>query len=98
VELQAADLRLTRDTVLGLIADDTGQPLERIFEDSRHDHWYTAPEAREYGFVDAIAETFGQLMPARKRPFGLRPTIGATSGSATGNATGNTTKTSGGAA
>jgi ATP-dependent Clp protease protease subunit len=78
VELQAADLRLTRDTVLGLIADDTGQPLERIFEDSRHDHWYTAPEARDYGFVDAIAETFGQLMPARKRPFGLRPTASAT--------------------
>jgi ATP-dependent Clp protease protease subunit len=73
VELQAADLRLTRDTVLGLIAEDTGQPLERIFEDSRHDHWYTAPEAKDYGFVDAIAETFGQLMPARKRPFGLRP-------------------------
>jgi ATP-dependent Clp protease, protease subunit len=74
VELQAADLRRTRDTVLGLIAEDTGQPLERIFEDSRHDHWYTAPQAREYGFIDTIAETFAQLMPARKRPFGLRPT------------------------
>ena len=74
VELQAADLRLTRDTVLGLIAEDTGQPMERIFEDSRHDHWYTAPEARDYGFVDAIAGTFAQVMPARKRPFGLRPT------------------------
>src|SRR6202167_6287667 len=73
VELQAADLRQTRDTVLGLIAEDTGQAPERIFEDSRHDHWYTAPEAREYGFIDAIAETFGQLMPARRRPFGLRP-------------------------
>jgi ATP-dependent Clp protease, protease subunit len=73
VELQAQDLRRTRDTVLGLIAEDTGQPPERIFEDSRHDHWYTAPEAKEYGFIDAIAEKFGQLMPARKRPFGLRP-------------------------
>ncbi|HVT68554.1 MAG TPA: ATP-dependent Clp protease proteolytic subunit [Trebonia sp.] len=73
VELQAADLRLTRDTVLGLIAEDTGQPPERIFEDSRHDHWYTAPEARDYGFIDAIAETFAQVMPTRKRPFGLRP-------------------------
>ena len=73
VELQAADLRKTRDTVLGLIAADTGQPEDRIFEDSRHDHWYTAVEAREYGFVDAIAETFAQLMPSRKRPFGLRP-------------------------
>ena len=72
VEVQANDLRHTRDTVLGLIAADTGQPVERIFEDSLHDHWYTATEAREYGFVDAIAESFGQVMPSRKRPFGLR--------------------------
>jgi ATP-dependent Clp protease protease subunit len=78
VELQAADLRRTRDSVLGLIAEDTGQPVERVFEDSRHDHWYTAPEAREYGFIDAIAETFDQVLPTRKRPFGLRPsTTGA---------------------
>ena len=60
------------------------RPPERIFEDSRHDHWYTAPEARDYGFIDTIAATFGQLMPARKRPFGLRPTAGsATAGSVT---------------
>jgi ATP-dependent Clp protease, protease subunit len=72
VELQANDLRLTRDTVLGIIAEDTGQPLERIFEDSTHDHWYSADEARDYGFIDAIAETFSQVMPSKKRPFGLR--------------------------
>ncbi len=63
--------------MLGLIAEDTGQPVERIFEDSRHDHWYTAAEAREYGFVDSVAESFGQVMPGRKRAFGL--TSGATS-------------------
>jgi ATP-dependent Clp protease, protease subunit len=72
VELQANDLRNTRDTVLGIIAEDTGQPLERIFEDSTHDHWYSAEEARDYGFIDAIAETFGQVMPSKKHPFGLR--------------------------
>ena len=72
VELQANDLRLTRDTVLGIIAEDTGQPLERVFEDSTHDHWYSADEARDYGFIDAIAETFSQVMPSKKRPFGLR--------------------------
>jgi len=82
VELQANDLRQTRDTVLGIIAEDTGQPIERIFEDSRHDHWYTAAEAREYGFVDAIAESFSQVMPSRKRPFGLRAGAGAGTGTA----------------
>ena len=77
VELQAADLRQTRDTVLGLISEDTGQPVERVFEDSRHDHWYSADEACGYGFVDAIAGSFGQVMPSKKRPFGLRAGSGS---------------------
>jgi ATP-dependent Clp protease, protease subunit len=77
VELQAADLRQTIDTVLGLISADTGQPVERIADDARHDHWYTATEALDYGFVDAIAESFSQVMPSKKRPFGLRTSIPA---------------------
>lgn len=95
VELQAADLRKTRDTVLGLIAEDTGQSMERIFEDSRHDHWYTAPEAMDYGFIDAIADTFGQVMPGRKRPFGLHPTVSTANAASTAKTA---TKTAGGAA
>ena len=77
VELQAADLRQTRDTVLGIIATDTGQPVERVFEDSKHDHWYSAGEARDYGFVDAIADSFTQVMPSKQRAFGLRAGSGS---------------------
>jgi ATP-dependent Clp protease protease subunit len=72
IEVQADDLRHTVDTVLGLIAEDTGQPVERIFADSLHDHWYTAAEARDYGFIDGIVESFGQVMPARKHRVGLK--------------------------
>ncbi|MQY04296.1 ATP-dependent Clp protease proteolytic subunit 1 [Actinomadura sp. RB68] len=72
IELQANDLRHTRDTVLGLIAEDTGQPIERIFEDSLHDRWYTAREALEYGFVDAIVSAYDEVVPPRRqRPVGL---------------------------
>lgn len=72
VEVQANDLRYTRDTVLGLISEDTGQPFEQVFEDSQHDRWYTASQARDYGFIDHIADSFGQLMPSRRHPVGLR--------------------------
>jgi len=72
IEVQADDLRHTVDTVLGLIAEDTGQPVERIFDDSLHDHWYTAAEARDYGFIDGIVDSFGQVMPARKHRIGLK--------------------------
>ena len=72
VELQAADLRQTRDTVLGLISDDTGQPLDRVFEDSLRDRWYSATEALEYGFIDEIAQDFATIMPRpERRPIGL---------------------------
>ena len=71
IELQANDLRHTRDTVLGLIAEDTGQPLERVFEDSLHDRWYTAREAIDYGFVDSVVSTLDEVVPADHRPVGL---------------------------
>lgn len=67
VELQAADLRHTRDTVLALIAEDTGQPFDRVFEDSLHDRWYSAEEARDYGFIDEITTDFPTLMPRPAR-------------------------------
>jgi ATP-dependent Clp protease, protease subunit len=72
IEVQADDLRHMVDTVLGLISQDTGQPVERIFDDSLHDHWYTAQEARAFGFIDQIVADFGQVMPARKRRIGLQ--------------------------
>ncbi len=71
VELQAGDLRHTRQIVLGIVADDTGQPVERIFEDSLHDRWYTAKEALGYGFIDHIVDSFDQLMAVKKHRVGL---------------------------
>ena len=75
IEVQAGDLRHTVDTVLGLTAEDTGQPIERIFDDSLHDHWYTAGQAREFGFIDQIVGAFGQVMPSRKHRIGLQADI-----------------------
>jgi ATP-dependent Clp protease protease subunit len=71
VEVQADDLRHTRDTVLGLIAEDTGQDVERIFTDSLHDRWFTAGQARDYGFIDHIVERCDQIMPIHRQRFGM---------------------------
>lgn len=72
VELQADDLRHTRDTVLDLIAGDTGQPLERVLEDSLRDRWYSAAEALDYGFVDEIVASFDDVVPDGRVPTGFR--------------------------
>ncbi|GAT71846.1 ClpP family protease [Microbacterium hydrocarbonoxydans] len=71
IEVQAGDLRHMRDTVLGLIAEDTGQPVDRIFEDSLHDRWYTATQAQEYGFIDEIVGSPADIMPRRRARVGL---------------------------
>lgn len=63
IELQADDLRHVRDTVLTIIAEQTGQTCERIFDDSLRDHVFTATECVEYGFVDHIVTDIAQIRP-----------------------------------
>jgi ATP-dependent Clp protease, protease subunit len=77
VQVQADDLRHTRDTVLGIIAQDTGQPFDRIFADSLHDRWFTTAQALEYGFIDHVVSGLDQVVPVRIRRLGLRPAVGA---------------------
>lgn len=67
VEVQAEDLRHTVDTVLRIIAEDTGQPFDRVYDDSLHDRWFTAAQAAEYGFIDHIVDSFAQIVPPRHR-------------------------------
>ncbi|MGN6753046.1 MAG: ClpP family protease [Intrasporangium sp.] len=74
IAIQADDLRQTRDVVLACIAEDTGQPLERVEEDSRRDRWFTAQEALDYGFVDTIVASLEDVMPQHRTPIGLRST------------------------
>lgn len=71
IEIQADDLRLTVDTVIGLVAEHTGQDRETIERDSRRDRWFTAPQALDYGFVDRIITTLDDVAPPQRRGVGL---------------------------
>ncbi len=76
VELAAEELRDTRDTVLRIISQDTGAPLDRLFEDSLRDRWFTADQAKDYGFVDHIVGSFEAIAPrAPRHPVGLTSSI-----------------------
>ncbi|WP_210425920.1 ClpP family protease, partial [Salmonella enterica] len=37
-----------------LTAEQTGKSLEQILKDNDRDHWFTAEEALEYGFIDDV--------------------------------------------
>ncbi|MET9337814.1 MULTISPECIES: ClpP family protease [unclassified Nonomuraea] len=54
IQIQAENLLYTKRLMAELIAQHTGQPLERIQADSDRDRWFTAQEAKEYGFVDHV--------------------------------------------
>jgi len=71
IEIQADDLRHTRDTVLGLIAEHTGQDRETVERDSRRDRWFSAQDALAYGFVDQVISSVDHVTPARTRAVGL---------------------------
>jgi ATP-dependent Clp protease protease subunit len=71
IAIQADDLRHTRDTVLALISRDTGQDIETVERDSRRDRWFSAEEALEYGFVDAVVSSIDQVQAVVRRPLGL---------------------------
>jgi len=50
-----------RERLNRLFAEQTGQPLERIENDTRRNFWLGASEAREYGLVGAIINGVDEL-------------------------------------
>ena len=57
IAIQAEQFRLTKREMAELIAQQTGQPVERIERDADRDRWFTADEAKAYGFVDHVVTT-----------------------------------------
>lgn len=54
IAIQAEQFAHTKKEMAELIAGFTGQTVEQITQDSDRDRWFTAAEAKEYGFVDHV--------------------------------------------
>ena len=54
VEIRAREVLDLKRRVESIIADHTGQPLDRVSHDTDRDHFMTAPEAVEYGLIDEV--------------------------------------------
>lgn len=64
----ASDIRINANLILQMKqelaeinAQRTGKSVEQIREDSERDHWFTAQEALEYGFIDHVIESARNL-------------------------------------
>jgi ATP-dependent Clp protease protease subunit len=51
IKIQAEQIIKMRERINQLIADETGQPLERVAKDTDRDYWMTVDEAIDYGIV-----------------------------------------------
>ena len=56
IAIQAEQIVYMKKMLAERISFHTGQPLERIEADSDRDRWFTAQEALEYGFIDAVID------------------------------------------
>jgi len=61
IRIQAEQMLYTKAKMAELIASHTGQTVEQIEADSDRDRWFTAEEAKEYGMVDLVAASAGQV-------------------------------------
>ncbi len=57
IKIQAEQMLYTKKKMAELIAQHTGQDLETIAADSDRDRWFTADEAKAYGFVDHVVRS-----------------------------------------
>lgn len=60
IKIQAEQMLYTKNKMAELIAEHTGQTIEQITTDSDRDRWFSAEEAKEYGFVDHVFERAAQ--------------------------------------
>jgi ATP-dependent Clp protease protease subunit len=54
IEIQAREILKTREQLNKILAECTGQPLDRIERDTERDYYMSAEESKEYGLIDQV--------------------------------------------
>ena len=61
IRIQAEQMLYTKAKMAELIAQHTGQTIDTIEADSDRDRWFTAEQAQDYGMVDQVVSSAGQV-------------------------------------
>ena len=61
IEIHAREILKTRERINQIIAEQTGQPLDRVRKDTDRDYWMSAEESVEYGLVGRIIQSVDEL-------------------------------------
>ena len=57
IEIHAREILKTREQLNKILAERTGQPLEKIQADTERDYYMSAAEAKDYGLVDEVVKS-----------------------------------------
>lgn len=61
IEITAEQILKTRKELNEILAANSGQPIEKIQQDTEHDYWLSSEETEKYGFVDAILDSITNI-------------------------------------
>jgi ATP-dependent Clp protease, protease subunit len=56
IDIEAKEILRIRDQLNQMMADNTGQSIEKIKKDTDRDYFMSAYEAMEYGLIDQVIE------------------------------------------
>jgi ATP-dependent Clp protease protease subunit len=65
IKIQAEQMLYVKKQMAQLIAEHTGQSVDQIEKDSDRDRWFSAEEAKEYGFVDHVFSRSDQAVEGK---------------------------------
>lgn len=54
IEITAREILKLKHELYSIIADHSGQPIEKVEQDSDRDYWMIAEEAKKYGMIDEV--------------------------------------------
>jgi ATP-dependent Clp protease protease subunit len=54
IEITAKEIKKLKDELYQIIANHSGQAIEKVWQDSDRDFWMTSEEARDYGMIDEV--------------------------------------------
>ncbi|MCG5511741.1 ATP-dependent Clp endopeptidase proteolytic subunit ClpP [Ectothiorhodospira shaposhnikovii] len=57
IDIHAREILKVRDQLNGILSKHTGQPVERIEQDTERDRFLSATDAQEYGIIDKVLES-----------------------------------------
>ena len=61
IEIQAKEILYLKETLNSLLAEHTGQNIEKISEDTDRDHFLSPQEAVEYGLIDKVVSSLNSI-------------------------------------